>query len=97
MKLARKLRKYCPHCNKHTEVKVKLNKNRKKNSLNRVERRRSERINKGYGGNPYPLPQNSHRHRRKATKKTDIRLECSECSKTIVYKNNFRIKKVEMV
>jgi ribosomal protein L44E len=71
-------------------------KTRKKSSLGRVERRRKERIKKGYGSTPYQQPQKSKRHNVKTTKKLDLRYECGACKKQHPSKQGMRVKKLEL-
>lgn len=97
MKIPRSINRNCPHCKTHSEHKVVRVKAKKKNSLGRIERRRSERITHGYGSTPYAQPQKSKRHRKKLSKKPDLRFECKNCKKQHVSHNAKRVKKFELV
>ncbi len=99
MKMPKTVRRYCPTCKKHTLQTVLQNKGTKKRGKMTIGARRHERrggIN-GYGGFPQPKPEKSPRHRKKTSKKVDIRFECQECKKKNVLKNTFRTKKFEII
>ena len=96
MKLPRNVKRYCPKCRKHEEHRIVRVKGKSKSALGRVERRRKERIKKGYGSTPYNQPQKSHRHNVKTTKKLDIRYECASCKKQHPSKQGMRVKKLEL-
>ncbi|PIN99625.1 50S ribosomal protein L44e [archaeon CG10_big_fil_rev_8_21_14_0_10_43_11] len=97
MKVPRSMKRYCPTCKTHEEQKVVRVKARAKNPLGRIERIRSARIQKGYGSTPYPQPQKSKRHKKKLSKKPDIRFECKNCKKQHPYQSSKRTKKFELV
>lgn len=99
MKFPKNTKRYCPNCKKHTLQNVIQNKSgRKRGAMTMGERRHHRRSGiKGYGGFPQPRPEKSPRHRKKTSKKIDIRFECQECKKKNVLKNTFRAKKFEIV
>ncbi|MEA1994217.1 MAG: 50S ribosomal protein L44e [Euryarchaeota archaeon] len=89
MKMPKKIRTYCPHCEKHTEHKVKIQKPRKRGELKQGQRR-FRRKTEGYGGYPRPKPSGG-----KNTKRRDLRLICTECNKMHT-KKGFRAKRFEL-
>jgi large subunit ribosomal protein L44e len=99
MKIPKSVKHYCPSCKKHTLQNIIQNKSGKKRGAMTQGARRHERrggIN-GFGGFPRPQPEKSPRHRKKTTKRIDMRLECPECKKKSTVVNTFRIKKFEIV
>lgn len=90
MKMPKKRRTYCAHCNKHTVHEV-LKVKKKKASELKAGQRRFRRITSGYGGFPRPTP--SHE---KATKRINIKLKCSVCGKQHSVRG-VRLKKFEIV
>ncbi len=96
MKIPRTIKRYCSKCRIHTDHKIIREKARQKGSLGRIERHRSERINRGYGSTPYKLPQNSKRHNAKRNKRIDLRLECNTCKRKTISQTD-RIKRFELI
>ncbi|VVB75455.1 50S ribosomal protein L44e [Candidatus Tiddalikarchaeum anstoanum] len=99
MKIPKEVKRYCPHCKKHTLQRVTQHKTGALRSTTTKGGRRHERRGgiHGYGGFPRPKIENSSRHRIKTSKRPDIRFECKECKKKNVYKNSVRAKKFEIV
>ena len=93
MKFPKIIRTYCPHCRKHTEHTVKLVKKKARGTArpNAQSIHRFDRKMKGYGSFPKPIPKGEG----KATKKLDLRLQCSACKKSHT-KKGFRAKKFEL-
>ena len=99
VKIPKSVKHYCPNCRKHTLQDISRNKSGKSRGTMTKGARRHERrggIN-GFGGFPRPRPEKSPRHRKKTTKRIDIRLECHECKKKSTLTNTFRAKKFEII
>ena len=98
MKIPKSVKHYCPSCKKHTLQSIIQNKSgKKRGSLTHGARRHDRRGGiKGYGGFPKPQPEKSPRHRKKTTKRIDMRLECPECKKKTTKVKTLRIKKYEI-
>jgi len=99
MKIPKSVKHYCPKCKKHTLQNITQNKGggKKRGPLTKGARRHARRSGiHGYGGFPRPQPEKSPRHRKKTTKKTDLRLECQVCKKKSTVNHTFRIKKFEI-
>lgn len=99
MKMPKSMKRYCPSCKKHTMQNVTQNKTGRKRGVMSLGERRHQRRGgiKGYGGFPHPKPEKSARHRKKTSKKIDIRFECQKCKKKNTLKSTFRAKKFEIV
>ncbi|MBN1924102.1 MAG: 50S ribosomal protein L44e [Nanoarchaeota archaeon] len=99
MKMPKSVKRYCPSCKKHTLQNVTQNKTgRKRGAMTIGERRHHRRGGiEGYGGFPKPQLEKSSKHKKKTSKKIDIRFECSICKKKNALKNTFRAKKFEIV
>jgi len=90
MKIPKLIKRYCPKCQKHTEQKVKNEKNRGKNKthpLSQFGRIRQELrgIDKGTG-NKGRMSRGAlggwKRFNKKHSKKPDFRFTCTVCNKT---------------
>ena len=90
MKVKGELNKYCPRCKKHTVHGVSAYKAGKRRSQAEGERR-MRRKTKGYGS----FPKNIQKRFSKTTKKTVLKLKCSECDH-IIQSKSMRLKKVEV-
>lgn len=88
MKLPRKIKTYCPHCNQHQLHEVERVKKRKAGEL-KWGQRRFRRVTSGYGGFPRPKPSSEN-----PTKRINLRYRCSECKKAHL-KSCQRAKKFE--
>ncbi len=97
--MPKSVKRYCPSCKKHTLQNVTQNKSGgKRGAMSHGERRHQRRSGiTGYGGFPRPQPEKSARHRKKTSKKIDIRFLCTECKKKNTLKSTFRAKKFEIV
>jgi len=93
MKYPKNVNTYCPTCKKHTGHIVSLNKRRGRGSAHPTSeaQRRFKAKLKGYGSFPRPNPKGEG----KPTKKIDLRLKCTQCSKMHT-KKGFRVKKFEI-
>ena len=88
MKIPHKVRRYCPHCRKHTEHSFDEVKKKKASELKQGQRR-FRRVTAGYRGFPRPKP-----HRKKTCQRRDMRYKCGECGKMLA-KGFVRVKKFE--
>jgi len=90
MKVKSTMRKFCPRCNGHTLHQVSVYKKGKDRSMAQGKRRMTRKT-KGYGSFPKPI----QKRFAKTTKKTTLRLRCTECDYTLISKG-MRLKKVEI-
>lgn len=92
MKYPKTVNRYCPHCRKHTEHRVKRVKRKGRGQAHPMSQsqKRFKRKLKGYGSFPRPNPKGSG----KPVKKVDLRFECQECHKKQT-KKGFRVKRLE--
>jgi large subunit ribosomal protein L44e len=100
MKLPKNIKRLCPYCRKHTEHKVAQAKKKNPSSLTYGSKYRAKKRGRARGaGNQgrYSKPAISKFKMtgKKATKKTDLRYNCSECKKSHVQSSGIRAKKVE--
>ncbi|MFH2028775.1 MAG: 50S ribosomal protein L44e [Nanoarchaeota archaeon] len=100
MKLNKLRKRYCPHCKKHTEHTVALNKKGSPRSMTYGSKHRAKRRGKARGkGNlgrySKPAITKFKMTGKKTSKKTDFRYACKECKKKHVQKKGFRAKKIE--
>ena len=91
MKFPKKIKTYCPKCNKHTEHSVELAKKKSRRTMAQGQRRYLAKL-KGYTSFPRPQPDYE-----KATKRLDLRYKCSVCSKKHGRGQGWRAKKFELV
>ena len=103
MKLPKTTKRYCPYCKKHTEQKIKEAKRKTRGTANPLSQGSKKRIKQrgrmgeGSQGKYSKPPITKWRMAdRKASKKLDLRYECSECKKMTVQKSGIRTKKLEM-
>ncbi len=103
MKIPKEIKRYCPHCKKHTIQKVKNEKNRGRNKTHPMTqfsqvRMKLRGLTTGMGniGKVSRGALNSwKRYNKKHTKRTDLRYTCQECKKTNVSADkNLRTKKL---
>ncbi len=90
MKMPRKVKRYCPHCKKHTLHEVERVKKKRASEL-KWGQRRFRRVTAGYRGFPRPKPEG----REKPTKRVNLRYKCTECGK-YHQPPAFRAKKFEL-
>ena len=100
MKLPKTIKRYCPFCKKHTVHKVAQNKKKSPSILTRGAKQRMKKRGKSRGsGNLGKLSKGAltkwKRYGKKASKKTDLRYECSTCKKMHMQRKGFRAKRVE--
>ncbi|MEF8848381.1 MAG: 50S ribosomal protein L44e [Candidatus Thermoplasmatota archaeon] len=89
MKRPRKIKRYCPHCKKHTEHTVKKVKKGRPSELKQGQRR-FRRVLKGYRGFPRPKPQGE-----KTSKRANLKYVCTKCKKAH-QPSSQRAKKVQI-
>ena len=97
MKLPKKTNRYCPHCKKKTEQKVKEPSKGKPSSMKRGSkvRMRLRGLWRGIGNKgKYSRMKNQAKKKRKTTKKTNLMYTCSECGKSKYQKKGKRTSKV---
>ncbi len=102
MKLPKSRRTYCPSCKKHTEHKIFQVKKGQSSSLTYGSKVRARQRGKarGYGNlgrYSKPAVTKFKMTGKKATKKSDLRYQCSECKKSHLQKKGFRSKRLEVV
>ena len=90
MKRPRKIKRYCPHCKKHTIHDVDKIKKRKASELKQGQRR-FRRVMRGYRGFPRPKPEG----REKTSRRIALKFKCSTCKK-IHQPPNQRTKKLDI-
>ncbi|MFW6025283.1 MAG: 50S ribosomal protein L44e [Candidatus Woesearchaeota archaeon] len=99
--MPKKIRTHCPHCNKHTEHRVKINKRRPGSSMSRGAKQRARRRGQARGkGNlgrySKPAVGGFKMTGAKTSKKWDLRLRCSVCKKAHVKRNTFRARRLQL-
>lgn len=96
VKVPKTMKKYCPHCKKHTEHKVIIfkGKPRPKTKLGALKRgvRQYAKIEAGHGGSRRPKAKPT-----KTSKKLALKYECSVCKKSHFKRKTKRAKRVEQV
>ena len=102
MKLPKTIKRLCPYCKKHTEHKVTQAKKKAPSSLTYGSKYRARKRGKARGtGNlgrySKPAITKFKMTGKKATKKTDLRYQCSVCKKTHMQSSGIRAKRVEFV
>ena len=100
MKVPKEIKRHCPYCKKHTihvVERVKTAGRRKGSALKAGERRRRPKLNKGYGGSPYPKMEHGRKYGAKSSQKIMLGYKCKECGKTHQSKNPQRGKKFEIL
>lgn len=99
------MKRYCPTCKKHTQQKVKNEKNRGKNKTHTMTQfskvRQELRGSIGGRGNQGKMSRGAlnswKRFNKKHSKKTDLRYTCPECKKTNVSGDKgVRLKKIQL-
>jgi len=99
MKLPKKTNRYCPHCKKKTEQKVKEPSKGKPSSMKRGSKIRMKLrgLWRGIGNQgKYSRMKNQAKKKRKTTKKTNLMYTCSECGKSKYQKKGKRASKVQI-
>ena len=91
MKYPKKVRIYCPYCNKHTEHTVERGKRKTRRKMAEGQRRFLRKM-KGY----HSFPKENPKNREKPTRRTDLRFRCSVCKKMHIKGSGIRSKKFEL-
>lgn len=103
MKIPKLVKRYCPHCKKHTEHKVSMAKKKTHGTAHPMAKAGKVRTRFGKGmGNlgrygSKPAIGSFKMTGKKTSKKTDLRYECKICKKTHTQRKGFRSKKIEFV
>ena len=103
MKIPKTIKKFCPHCKKHTEQKVSLAKKKTAFSTHPLAGYGKKRAHfgKGFGNlgryGSKPAISKFKMTGKKQTKKTDVRFTCSVCQKATVENDSRRTKKLNIV
>ena len=107
MKLPKEVKRLCKHCKKHTSHKVVQSKAKTLNANHTMSRgskmrmhhrQQGKGIGTGNAGKTSRPPVKSRKMSgKKLSKKTDIRYQCKDCSKTSTQSQGIRSKKVEFV
>lgn len=98
MKIPKTRNRYCPYCKKHTKhtiERVSTAGRRSGSSLKAGSRYRIKKLEKGYGGTPYPMMEHGTRYGAKASKKVMLRFTCSVCKKAHQSTAPYRSRKFE--
>lgn len=98
VKIPDKMKKHCPKCNKHTEMKVKQEKSSRRGGGMTATARKAKIRRRGYGnlGKYSKRPVTQTKMASKTSRKVDLRLTCPECKKVWVLTYP-RAKRVEMI
>ena len=102
MKIPKKLRRYCPYCNKHTEHKVSdVSSGHKRSALKRgsIERAKLRGLGRGMGnlGKWGSKPAiTKWKRKTKSTKKTNLLYTCQVCKKSHQQKKGKRTSKLQL-
>ncbi len=91
MRFPKQVRTYCPRCRTHTKHSVTIYKGGKRRTLSEGQRRYL-RKQEGYGSKRKP----EQKRFAKVTKKTSLKLKCSQCGYTY-HTEGIRVKKFELV
>ncbi len=91
MKMPRRIKRHCPHCNAHTQQDVERIRRRPASEMKQGQRR-FRRVMRGYRGFPRPKPEG----RQKPTRRVPLRYRCNECKKANQASKCFRAGKFEL-
>ena len=91
MKMPKRVRIYCPFCDRHTIHEVEKVKKGRASSLHQIVRQKKRRSGIGNTGKFSKVPGGD-----KPTKKVFLRYKCTECKKSY-QKPGFRVAKLELV
>lgn len=97
MKIPKKVKRYCPHCKKQTEQKVKEQSKGQASTLKRgaKQRARLRGLFRGIGNlGRFSRMKNQAKNKRKTTKKTAIVYTCTVCGKGKNQKKGKRTSKL---
>lgn len=97
VKIPKEIKRYCPHCDKHTVHKVKESSSGNASPFKKKHRKRQRKIEKGYGSFPFEDPSHRSRGRKNPTsEKKDLVLTCKECGKAHKPNKPIRASKFEI-
>ena len=101
MKLPKQTMRYCPHCKKHTDQKIQQSKKKAPRSMSRGSKVRAKKRGRAMGAGSHgryskPAITKWKMTGKKATKKSDLRYECSVCKKQSVQRKGIRAKKIDI-
>lgn len=101
MKFPKKVKRYCPHCKKHTIHKVSIAKSgHQRGSLKRGSPARAKKrgLGRGLGSHgrwpPSKPPVTKWKRKTKSTKKTNFVYTCTVCGKSTIQKKGKRLGKI---
>jgi large subunit ribosomal protein L44e len=102
MKIAKKIKRFCPYCKKKTEQKVSnVASGGKRGTLTRgsIKRGKLRGLGVGFGnlgswGSKPPL--SKFKRKTKSTKKTNIKYTCLTCNKSKYQKKGIRVGKIQV-
>ncbi|MBS3151620.1 50S ribosomal protein L44e [Candidatus Woesearchaeota archaeon] len=102
MKIPKSIKRFCPSCRKHTEVKVvQLKTGTKRGSLKRgsIQRAKKRGLGVGFGnkGRWGSKPTKPKMTGAKTSKKTYLKYTCKVCNKSTMTTAGIRTKKLEIV
>ncbi len=98
MKIPKKIKRYCKHCQKQTEHVINIAHKSKRSSLKSGQRRRSRIKNShGDGGHYSKKPIKNWARNAKVTPAKDANLQCVECKKKTPVKGGFKAKSFEII
>lgn len=97
VKIPKEQRRYCPHCDTHTEQTLKEPTNQTASPFKKKHRKRQRKVDNGYGSFPYENPAIRSRGRKNPTsEKKDLQFTCKECGKSYKPKDPIRTSKLEI-
>ncbi|MFB6182885.1 MAG: 50S ribosomal protein L44e [Candidatus Nanohaloarchaea archaeon] len=97
VKIPKEQRRYCPHCDEHTEQTVKQVTNQSASPFSKKHRKRQRKIEHGYGSFPFEDPSHLARGKSNPTSdKKDLQFNCKECGKSWKPKKSIRAAKFEI-
>lgn len=97
VKIPKEQRRYCPHCDEHTEQTLKEITKRQPSPMSKKHRKRQRKIDHGYGSFPYEDPSHRSRGRKNPTSEgKDLEFSCKECGKSYKRKKRLRTAKLEI-
>ncbi|MBS3134251.1 50S ribosomal protein L44e [Candidatus Woesearchaeota archaeon] len=100
MKYPKQVKRYCPHCKKHSTQKVSEVKGKERGSLKHGSIRRAQKRGRGMGfGNKgkwgsKPAISKFKMTGAKTSKKTNLKFTCDICKKANIQGHGFRTKKL---
>jgi len=102
MKLPKETRRYCPHCNKHTEQLVLTQKQRSRSATRTLSRGSPTRVKlrglKGIGnwGKLSKKGAKDRKMKTKVTKRITVQFKCKICGKIKGMRSAIRVSRIEI-